>query len=187
MVGPSVILITGPGGVGKTTVAFEVCRRLEAAGVGHAMIDTDGLDRVFPPPPDDPDKAGLTRRNLAAVWGNLRAAGAPRLVLTAVATSIEDELPLIREAVPGADISVARLLASERDLLERVRRREVGSGYDYQAPRTIEQARLMRQEPADVEPVGEPPLFVIETSGRTVGEVAREILERTGWPPHERT
>lgn len=167
-------------------MAFEVCRRLEAAGVGHAMIDADELDRVFPPPPDDPDKADLTRRNLAAVWTNLHDAGAPRLVLTMVAASIDDELPRIREAIPEAAISVVRLLATEHDLLDRVRLREVGSGYDYQAPRTIEQARLMRQEPAAVEEVGEPPLQVIETSGRTVGEVAREILERTGWPPHGR-
>ena len=168
-------------------MAFEVCRRLEAAGVGHAMIDADELDRVFPPPPDDPDKADLTRRNLAAVWANLRVAGAQHLVLTMVAASIEDELPHIRAAIPEAAISVVRLLASEHHLLGRVRRREVGSGYDYQAQRTIEQARLMRREPEEVEAAREPPLLVIETSGRTVAEIAREILERTGWPPHARS
>lgn len=155
-------------------MAFEVCRRLEAAGVAHAMIDADELDRVFPAPADDPDKAGLTRRNLAAVWANLRAAGAPRLILTMVASSIEDELPQVREAIPGAALTVVRLRASERDLLQRVRRREVGSGYDYQAPRTIRQARLMQRESAG-------DLLVVDTSGRTVGEVAQEILDRAGW------
>jgi hypothetical protein len=116
-------------------VAFEVCRRLEDAGVAHAMIDANELDRVFPTPAHDPDKADLTRRNLAAVWTNLRAAGAPRLILTTVAAPIEDELPKVREAIPSATLMNVRLHASERDLLKRVRRREVGSGYDYQAPR----------------------------------------------------
>lgn len=156
-------------------MAFEVCRRLEDAGVAHAMIDADELDRVFPAPADDPDKADLTRRNLAAVWANLHSAGAPRLILTMVAPSIEDELPRVREAIPGAALTVVRLRASERDLLERVRKREAGSGYDYQAPRTIRQARLMQREPAVDR-------LLVDTSGLTVGEVAREILDRSGWP-----
>jgi hypothetical protein len=150
------------------------------------MIDADELDRIFPAPAGDPHKTNLTRRNLAAVWANLRDAGAQRLVLTMVAASLEDELPHVREAIPEAAISVVRLLASEGDLLERVRQREVGSGYGYQAQRTLEQARLMLQEPAEVEAVREPPLLVVDTSGRTVVEVAREILERPGWPPHGR-
>ncbi len=168
------ILITGPGGVGKTTVAFEACRSLEAAGVGHAMIDADELDRIFPAPADDPHKSRLTRRNLASVWANLRDAGAPRLILTMVAPSVEDELPAIREAIPEAAITVVRLRASEGDLLERVRGREIGSGHGYQAERTIEQACLMQREPTGDR-------LVIDTSGRKTGEVAREVLDRAGW------
>jgi hypothetical protein len=62
------------------------------------------------------------------VWENLSAASAPRLLLVMVAASLEHELPLVRAAVPGAQITVVRLRASEDMLLERVRRREVGSG-----------------------------------------------------------
>jgi hypothetical protein len=92
-----------------------------------------------------------------------------------VASSIEDELPHIREAIPTAAITVVRLRASEHDLLQRVRWREVGPGYDYQAPRTIEQARLMQREPAGDH-------LVVDTSGRTVGDGAGEVLQRAGWP-----
>ncbi|CAA9452786.1 MAG: hypothetical protein AVDCRST_MAG02-1015 [uncultured Rubrobacteraceae bacterium] len=165
------LVLTGPGGVGKTTVAHEVCRQLEAAGVPHAMVDTDELDRVYPAPVDDPHRADLSRRNLAAVWENLRKAGAPRLILTMVAVSLEDELAHVHEAVPGARVVAIRLRASEDALLGRVRGREVGSGYGYQAPRTIEQSRRMARGPA----AG--PL-VVDTSGRSVIEVAREVLDR---------
>ena len=167
-------MITGPAGVGKTTVAFEACGLLEAAGVGHAMIDADELDRIFPAPADDPHKSYLTRRNLAAVWENLRGAGAPRLILSMVASSIEDELSHVREAIPEAAITVVRLRAAEDDLLERLRQREVGSGYVHQAARTIEQARSMQRESAGG-------CLIVDTSGRTVGGVAREVLDRAGW------
>ena len=32
------LLITGPGGIGKTTVALEVSRQLQASGIGHAAV-----------------------------------------------------------------------------------------------------------------------------------------------------
>ena len=144
------------------------------------MIDADELDRIFPAPADDPHKSYLTRRNLAAVWENLRGAGAPRLILSMVASSIEDELSHVREAIPEAAITVVRLRAAEDDLLERLRQREVGSGYVHQAARTIEQARLMGREPAEGRALREPPLLD-DTSGRTVGDVAREVLDRAGW------
>lgn len=166
------LLITGPGG--KTTVAYEICRQLEAAGVSHAMVDADELDRVFPSPTGDPHKTEVTKRNLAAVWSNLRAAGAERLIPTTVGASPDDELPHVGGAIPGADITVVRLSASRKDLLARVRGREVGSGYDYQASRTLEQARIVAEQPAGDR-------LVVDTSGRSVVEVAREVVGRVGW------
>ena len=136
------------------------------------MIDTDELDRIYPAPVDEPHKSDLVRRNLAAVWSNLRSAGAPRLILTMVAVSLDDELANVRGAIPEARIVAIRLRASEEDLLGRVYGREVGSGYDYQAPRTIEQSRRMARESAGDR-------LVVDTSGRSVVEVAREVLDHT--------
>jgi hypothetical protein len=159
--------------VGKTTVAFEVCRQLEAADVPHAMVDTDELDRVYPAPADDPHKSLLTSRNLAVVWENLRGAGARRLVLTMVALSLENELPWIKEAVPGAQITAVRLVSSEEELLERIRGREIGSGAEDQMSRSVERLRVMQRKPGNA--------AVVETTGRTVTEIAREVLSRCGW------
>ncbi len=170
-----VLAITGPGGVGKTTVAFEVSRRLEASGVGHALIDTDELDRLFPPPSDDPRKTKLTARNLAAVWANFRAAGAARRVIVGVMLCLDRELPYIETAVPDADVTVVRLRATEEELLERVRRREVGSVGEAQIRRAFYQLREMDQEPAN-------DALIVETSERSVAEVASEIIRRGGWP-----
>jgi hypothetical protein len=169
------ILITGPVGSGKTTVAIEASAQLQAAGIAHALVDADELDRIFPAPPGDPHKTALTQRNLAAVWENLSTAGAPRLILTMVAASLERELAWVRVAVPGAQITVVRLRASESTLLERVRRRQVGSGEAYHARRSVEQARAMACE-ADGERI-----IVVQTTGRQVVDIAGEVLARGGW------
>ena len=108
------------------------------------------------------------------MWANLRDAGDLRLILTMVASSIKDELPRISEAIPGAALILVGLHISGHDLLQRVRHREVGSPYDYQVSRTIEYAYLMGREPAEDR-------LVVDTWGRTVGEIAQEILDRLGW------
>ncbi len=169
-----VLLITGPVGVGKTSVLGEVTELLEAAGIAFAAVDLDGLSWCYPSPPgDDRFRSSLTLRNLAAVWRNFEAAGAGRLVLSRVIES-RDELDRYREAVPGADITVVRLRASDAALRERVDRREIGLGHGWHSARAIELARLMDER--KVEDV------LVETDGRTVDEIAREVLRRALWP-----
>lgn len=117
----------------------------------------------------------LTKRNLAAAWANLRAAGAPRLILVMVGASLEYEMPHLREAVPEAEITTVRLHASEMTLLERLRHREVGSGFEHHRRRAVEQASFMaREEDRDG-------VLVLETTNKSVPEVAREVLRGVGW------
>lgn len=171
--GVPVLLITGPVGVGKTTVAGEVSALLARAGVAHALVDIDGLSECYPPPPGDPFNEELALRNLAAVWVNYRATGAERLVLARVLES-RAELERYRAAVPGAAIQVVRLRASVDTLTGRVQRREVGAGLAWHVARAAELAAQMDRD--QVEDV------VIETDGRPVAAVARDVLARTGWP-----
>ena len=62
-------MISGPAGVGKTSVANEVSAQLRAADIAHAVIDTDALDDVYPVPDE---QWRLTERNLASVWLSFR-------------------------------------------------------------------------------------------------------------------
>jgi 2-phosphoglycerate kinase len=45
-----IMLITGPAGIGKSTLCWEIGARLEEAKVAHAIVETDELDRVYPKP-----------------------------------------------------------------------------------------------------------------------------------------
>ena len=168
----SVLLITGPVGVGKTTMGGEVSALLSRAGAPHAFVDVDNLRWCHPSPPHDPFNVALAMRNLAAVWANFRAAGAGRLILADVLES-RDDLAGYRAAVPGAAILVVRLRASVATLTGRVRGRELGAGRDWHLHRAAELAEQMERDRVED--------LIVDTDGWPVAKVAREIMQRIEW------
>jgi len=167
--------VTGPVGVGKTTLIECMSGLLRGAEIPHAAVDFDQLTACFPRSPgDDVWGTNLGLANLAALWRNYAALGADRLLIARV---IEDrkELDGYRRAVPGAEIVVVRLRASPSTLQERVRQRGEARGMEWHLARAVELATLM--EARRVEDL------VLETEGRQPAELARETLQRVGWLP----
>jgi hypothetical protein len=167
-----VLVITGPVGVGKTSVAGEVSERLSRAGVAHAWVDADVLRRYYPRPPTDPRGEQVGLRNLAALWANFRAAGAARLVLADVVESPAD-VARVGDAIPGAVPLVVRLRATPATLTVRVGQRETGSAFEPHLRHALALAAAPERDG-----VGD---LVVETDGRSVSEVATEVLLRSRW------
>lgn len=115
------LLITGPVGVGKTTVAEEVGSRLAAADVPHALIDLDWLSACWPAPSQDPFHFELQLRNLQAVVRNYADAGVHRIVLAGVVESRADRERYAE--VIGAKLNVCRLKADLSVVHARLARR----------------------------------------------------------------
>jgi hypothetical protein len=80
----------------------------------------------------------------------------------------------ILAAIPGAEITVVRLQASETSLTERLARRETGPNAGEQLQRSLRQARRMAGEHPES-------LLVIPTDGKSPAELADTILTETGW------
>ena len=169
-----VMVVTGPVGVGKTTIATEISALLAEAGIPHACVDMDGLRDAWPAPPDDRFNSALGLRNLAAIWRNFQAAGTQRLILADVVEQRSD-LDGYRAAVPGAEVTLVRLRASVATLEERVERREAGVGRDWHLHRAAELAAQMDHDALED--------LLIETDGRSPDDIAREILTRSAWLP----
>jgi len=173
-------LITGPAGVGKSTLCWELGAELSAAGVAHAIIESDELDRVYPKPSaEDLAKLGpgirdVSSINLAALWSTYRAFGHSRLVMSGVMLHLDFDRQWILSAIPDARITVIRLAASEETLRARLAEREKGSGAADQLQRTLRQARRMAQEKPDG-------LVIVPTDGMTPPELARIVLRKCDW------
>ena len=100
-----VVLITGPVGVGKTSVAFELLEVLEERNLAHAFFDVDGLTYFHPKPADDRFGERFALDALGLLYPRLREQGIERLILARVLWE-RDSLARYAEAIPGAELVV---------------------------------------------------------------------------------
>ena len=166
------ILVTGPVGVGKSTVAEQMGYLLLADQIVHANVDFDQLTAGPRPADDDVWGTNLGLANLAAIWTNYERAGARRLIINRVISS-RSALDGFRQAVPGADIVIVRLRATPETLRSRVLQRGRGISTDWQLNEAVALAARMDADPFED--------LLVETDARDATTVAREVLQRTGW------
>ncbi len=145
---------------------------LAARAVRHALVDLDALSYVFPRPPVDPYGQRVALKNLQVVWRNDQRWGAQRLILVRVVES-KSEVDLYRAAIPGADITVCRILASAPQTASRIRAREIGSLLYRHLRRSVELDELL--DSAAVEDVS------VRNDDRGMREVAQDVLHSLGW------
>jgi len=168
-----VLVITGPVGVGKSTIAAEAAWLLRQADVPHALVDLDRIEQCWPVPADDPWNERVSHRNLACMWANFRQAGADRLIFARVLET-RSLLRRVTKAVPGAQITVVRLWAPLAVLHERIRSREA-SDPDWFLDAATYTAEVFKR--AQVED------HLVDNENRPATVVAEEVLQRVGWLP----
>lgn len=163
------VLITGPVGVGKTTVAIAAGDILQERGAAAAIVDLDWLGWLVG---CDVEIRDVIARNLTAIWPHLSNAGADHLILTR-AVENDDDVALLRDAVPGVSLAVARLTASATTIERRLRGRDSGVTLQEHLIQAGEMERaLANSSIAEV---------VISTDERTAEDVAAELLDSLGW------
>ncbi|HEY2505597.1 MAG TPA: hypothetical protein VGI58_03705 [Streptosporangiaceae bacterium] len=108
--------LCGPGGIGKSTTAWQLFTELSDAGVPTAFADTDQFCMCYPAPPGDPGRQHVKALNVGAMIGNYRAAGARCLI----ANGVLDATGLRTELLPRAAVTICRLRTSTVELERRL-------------------------------------------------------------------
>ena len=166
----SLLVITGSMGAGKTSVLGEASDILARLNIAHAAIDLDafGLAQL----PSGASNDVVMYRNLRCVCKNYAALGVRRFL---VARAIEDRavLECCRRAVSAKSAVVCRLSAKIGTMRQRVKIRESGI---LQKQFTARVAKL--NSILDLARLED---FTVATDGRSVTEIAQEMLLEAGW------
>ncbi|HEY3707775.1 MAG TPA: adenylyl-sulfate kinase [Amycolatopsis sp.] len=175
--------LTGPRGVGKSAVGWQVFTTIAGAGSTVAFADLDQLGFVRPEPAGDPGNHRTKARNLAAIWPTFRTEGAEYLVLVGDVGEHGDLARYVR-AMPDANLTLCRLRAGPDDLTARILARGRGAGPtlpgDELAGRPQDELRRYAEEvwrAAEQAGTSAPADLVVDTDGKTVEEIATPLLE----------
>lgn len=164
-----VVVVTGPVGAGKSTVAAALSDLLAERGWRNALIDMDYLRWLQPAQPGDRFSAALGLRNLAAVWPNLVEAGARGVILADV---VEDmaQRATYEALMPGSVVTVVRLNVPLAVILRRLEGRESAESLAWHQQRAPELQGIMERAG-----IGD---IVINCGERTPWEIASDIANR---------
>jgi adenylylsulfate kinase-like enzyme len=181
---PKVLLVCGPPAVGKSTVGYEIFRRVVGDGITAAYVDLAQIGFCRPA-----DQHDLKAHLLGRLWEGFAAAGARCLIISG-AIADRAELSHYTDAFPTAAWRVCRLRAEPDTLTGRVLLRGAGGGpaiagddlRGLPEPALRERATRAVQIAAalDRAAVGD---LCVDTDGREVGDLADLVRARLGgWP-----
>lgn len=167
---PSLLIITGSMGAGKTSILAEASDILASRHIVHAAIDLDAFGLAYLSPATSEDSVMYT--NLKFICRNFASLGVRRFL---VARALENcaELELCRGAARAARAVVCRLTASVRTMQRRVRIRESGLSRQIYIARVAELNALL--DAASLED------FSVANEHRSLTDVANEMLLSARW------
>ena len=160
------MLLAGPLGSGKTSVAIAIGQLLDEARAPHALIDLDWLCWAGPDLTAD-QLSSMMVDNLAALASRAALDGITTLVLARAVRSL-DEVALVRTAV-GRPLVALRLSVPPEVAAARLRLRRNPDDPDDPDSEAVAETQARLHLPA------------VSNHGRPPIDTAREVLHRVGW------
>jgi len=163
----SLLIITGPVGVGKTSAAETVFDILSAKTTPSAVIDFDWLTAAYPPPVDDRFNFKLGIKNLSSILPNYLSMGIKLFIIPTVVEN-KEEIEAFRKLIIDTNIFVVRLTAKPATLHRRLEKREIGSLLNWHKKRALELIDMFESKQLENS--------IIDTEDKSIKSIAEEIL-----------
>ncbi|HTT92441.1 MAG TPA: AAA family ATPase, partial [Acidimicrobiales bacterium] len=165
-----VLWLFGPPGVGKSTVGWQIYRRLRSSSRVCAYVDIDQLGMCYPEPSSDPGRYRLKDRNLGAIVAHFAATGARGVVVSGVVDPVGGtgltELANLK-------VVLCRLRADPDQLRQRLQSRR---GSFAGVEDAIAQAVRL-----DISRFAE---ALVDTTDLTVEQTVHAVLRTSAWVPY---
>lgn len=170
---PTVLVITGPVGAGKTTTADAIFEALIHRDMAVVFYDMDDFRHVHPLPRGDAFAAGLGYRVAAGAWRELQAStfdapGTPQLAVIADVVETREQRADYERAFAGARVLIVRLDVDPDEVVRRLEQREPEYRIDWYRERTAVLRALMHERG-----VGD---LVLQVHQQTPSQLAEEVL-----------
>jgi hypothetical protein len=182
-----VVFVIGPRSVGKSTVGWLLFTHAQTRDT-TGFVDLAQVGFLQPTAEGDPDQHRLKAANLASLWSTFHAWAAHTLIVNGVIPDRE-VLRVYEQALPAADVVVARLRADPCELARRLMRQVHGHGLSLPGDRPADwspdqrrrelRALLAQAEALDRQQLGD---AVVDTTTMTVEDVAEQAARAVHWP-----
>jgi len=169
--GCSILIITGPVGAGKTTIAESLFDLLSENKTPCAVIDFDWLTAAYPPPLNDRFNFYLGIANLRSILPNYLSMGIKIFIIPTVVES-KEEIEKFKELINETDIFVIRLSGELATLHKRLDKRETGKMLNWHKKRAKELIDLFADKQLEN--------IIVDTENKSIDSITEEVLKV--WP-----
>lgn len=166
------VILSGPVGVGKTSVGAALSRQMRQEDVPHCFVDMDVLTHTYPRRDHDPFGTQVALAALTPLWSKARETGARHLIVPRVIER-RAEGEAIAQATEHGSYTLIRLFADEATLHSRLRAREPEEEHAWYLDRATQLAATLEQAALED--------LALDTTGLSLSQVATEIRSYLAW------
>lgn len=161
------LILHGPPGAGKTSIAQAMSELLRQQDIANAVIDMDYLAKIYPR-----KHIGIMYKNLASIWPNYKSIGNLKVIIPTYMQIGEYEI--VTSAAPAKKTQVCEILAPINILEERIKAREKR---EFQIKLHLDYL----YQYASNGPTPEQISFQVSNHNKNKEQSALEIIQKAGW------